>query len=202
MPTPASHDLHLTMDPAADALLSRDPLALLTGMLLDQQFPMERAFAGPYLLRERLGCDLDAATISEMDPDEFAKLAATPPAVHRYPTSMAGRIQQLCSVIVSEYGGDPTAIWTTVRTAPELVARLKKLPGYGEYKAKIFVALLGKQLGVRPRGWREASSPYGAAGTRRSIADVTSAKTLAEVRAFKQEMKAAHKQLSQGSHAT
>jgi uncharacterized HhH-GPD family protein len=186
--------LCLAQDPAADALLSRDPFALLVGMLLDQQYPMEHAFRGPHKLADRLGVDrLDPAAIAGHDPDAFADLAATPPAIHRYGRSMAGRVQQLAQVVVEEYGGDAAAIWTTAPTGEELLRRLKALPGYGEQKARIFLALLGKQLGVRPKGWREAAGPYGEQGSRRSVADVTGPDTLLEVRAYKQEAKQAAK---------
>jgi uncharacterized HhH-GPD family protein len=186
--------LCLAQDPAADALLSRDPFALLVGMLLDQQYPMEHAFRGPHKLADRLGVDrLDPAAIAGQDPGAFADLAATPPAIHRYGRSMAGRVQQLAQVVVEEYGGDAAAIWTTAPTGEELLRRLKALPGYGEQKARIFLALLGKQLGVRPKGWREAAGPYGEQGSRRSVADVTGPDTLLEVRAYKQEAKQAAK---------
>lgn len=192
--TPA---LHLTQNDAADALLSRDPLALLIGMLLDQQFPMERAFISPYLLAQRLGRDtLDAAEIAAYDPDAFAKLMAGPPALHRYPAAMAGRVQALARHVVERYGGDAAALWRTAPTGRELLARVRALPGYGDQKAKIFVALLGKQLGVQPPGWREAAGPYGEEGSHRSIADVTDATTLAQVRAFKQAAKQAKNQQS------
>src|SRR4051794_40402946 len=143
--------LALTGEPAADALLDRDPFALLAGMLLDQQFPMERAFAGPQKIVERLGVDqLDPAFIAAQDPDAFAALCATPPAVHRYPGSMAARLQALATIIVEQYDGDASALWTTASTGAELFARLRALPGFGEAKARIFLALLGKQRGVRP----------------------------------------------------
>lgn len=182
--------LCLAQDEAADALLSRDPFALLTGMLLDQQFPMERAFAGPYVLATRLGVDrLDPARIAAYDPEEFAVQAATPPAVHRYPRSMAGRVQALARVVVEEYGGDAAAVWSGAGSGSELLRRLTSLPGFGQQKARIFVALLGKQLGVQPPGWREASGAYGEEGCRRSVADVVDGATLAQVRADKQERK-------------
>ncbi len=191
--------LQLAQEPPADELLSRDPFALLTGMLLDQQFPMERAFAGPRLLADRLGVDrLDPASIAAHDPDDFAALAAGPPAVHRYPGSMAGRIQALAQVVVDEYGADASSLWTTAPTGAELLRRLRALPGFGEQKARIFVALLGKQCGVQPIGWREAAGAYGDEGSRRSVADVVDAGTLAEVRAFKQAQKAAAKGADKG----
>lgn len=197
-------NLHLALDEQADALLSRDPLALLVGMLLDQQFPMERAFAGPALIAERMGTPerLDVRAIAEADPEAFTALLKGPPAVHRYPGSMAGRIQALCVHLIERYDGDPAALWSTARSGDELYARLRELPGYGEQKARIFVALLGKQLAVRPRGWRDAAGAYGENGSRRSVADVVDAGTLAEVRAFKQQAKAAAKASATSKPAT
>lgn len=185
--------LRLAQDADADALLTRDPLALLVGMVLDQQIPLEKAFTSPYVLTQRLGHDLDAREIAEHDPERLAELFATPPALHRFPGSMAGRVQELCRALVADYGGDAAAVWTGVKTGDELLERVKRLPGFGDQKAKIFVALLGKQLGVRPRGWREASEPYGEDGCRRSVADITDAGSLAEVREYKKQMKAAAK---------
>jgi uncharacterized HhH-GPD family protein len=186
--------LALTGEPAADALLDRDPFALLAGMLLDQQFPMERAFAGPQKIAERLGVDqLDPAVIAAQDPEGFAALCATPPAVHRYPGSMAARLQALAATIVADYGGDTASLWTTAGSGAELYARLRALPGFGEAKARIFVALLGKQRGVRPEGWREAAGAYGEEGSHRSVADVVDGESLAAVRSFKQEAKRAAK---------
>lgn len=191
--TPA-HTLHLAQQPEADALLSRSPLAALVGMLLDQQVPMEWAFSGPYTIASRMGRDdLDAAEIAAYDPEAFAELLKEKPAVHRYPGSMAQRVQTLCRFLVDEYGGDVTALWTGVADGAELLARLKALPGFGEQKAKIFLALLGKQLGVRPRGWRVAAGAYGEAGSYRSAADITGPESLAKVRAHKQEAKRAAK---------
>jgi len=190
----ARPDLRLAQEPAADDLLSRDPFALLAGMLLDQQFPMERAFAGPRLLADRLGVErLDPRDIAALDPDAFVALASGPPAVHRYPRAMAGRIQTLAQHVVDQYAGDTAALWTSAATGGELLGRLRGLPGFGEQKSRIFVALLGKQLGVRPEGWRQAAGAYGEEGSRRSVADVVDSSTLAEVRAFKQQQKAAAK---------
>jgi uncharacterized HhH-GPD family protein len=187
-------DLCLAQDPAADALLTNDPTALLMGMLLDQQFPLEWAFRAPWRLAQRMErTSLDAAEIADYDPEAFVKLMAGPPALHRYPASMAVRVQALCRVVVEQYGGDAAALWRTAGTGRELLARLRALPGFGEQKARIFVALLGKQLGVRPEGWREVAGPYGEDGSRRSAADVTDPETLAEVRAFKQAAKRAAK---------
>jgi uncharacterized HhH-GPD family protein len=190
---PKTPTLHLSLDDEADALLSRDPLALLIGMVLDQQFPLERAFAAPYLLTQRLGRDLDARDLAGHDPDELARVFSGPPAVHRFPGSMAGRVQEMCRHLVEHYDGDAAALWTTAKTGAELLKRVRALPGFGEQKAKIFVALLGKQLGVRPTGWREAAGTYGEDGSRRSVADITSPATLAEVREYKKAMKAAAK---------
>lgn len=183
-------DLHIAQDPAADALLSSDPFALLVGMLLDQQFPMERAFAGPAKLAERLG-GLDPAAIAGADPESFADLCATPPAIHRYARSMAARIQALAAHVIEHYDGQAERLWTTTDDAAELVARIEALPGFGAQKARIFAALLGKQLGVRPPGWREAIGPYAAEGTFRSVADVVDPESLAKVREFKKLAKAA-----------
>ena len=187
-------DLRLAQDPDADALLSNDPLALLMGMLLDQQFPLEWAFRAPWRLAQRMErTSLDAAEIADWDPEAFVKLMAGPPALHRYPAAMAQRVQALCRLVVEEYGGDAAALWRTAGTGKELLVRLRALPGFGEQKARIFVALLGKQLGVRPDGWQEVAGLYGEDGSRRSAADVTDAETLAEVRAFKQAAKRAAK---------
>ena len=186
--------LRLAQDPDADALLTNDPLALLMGMLLDQQFPLEWAFRAPWRLAQRMErTSLDAAEIADHDPEAFVKLMAGQPALHRYPASMAVRVQALCRVVVERYGGDAAALWRTAGTGRELLARLRALPGFGEQKARIFVALLGKQLGVRPDGWQEVAGPYGEDGSRRSAADVTDTETLAEVRAFKQAAKRAAK---------
>lgn len=187
--------LCIAQDPAADALLERDPFALMVGMTLDQQFPMERAFAGPALIAQRLGTPdrLDPRAVADHDPEDFAALMKGPPAVHRYPGSMGERIQAIARVIADDHGGDAAALWSSAATGKELHARLLALPGWGDQKARIFVALLGKQLGVRPEGWREAAGDYGLDGARRSVADVRDAGTLQEVRAFKQEAKAAQK---------
>ncbi len=199
MATPIA--LHLAMDPDADALLSRDPFALLVGMLLDQQFPMERAFAGPWTLAGRLGTPdrLDPAAIADHDPKDFVALMSKPPAVHRFPGSMAGRVQALGAAVAGLYGGDGSALWHDARSGQDLLDRLRALPGFGDQKARIFVALLGKQLRVRPDGWRAAAGAYGEDGSRRSVADVVDALSLGEVRAFKQEQKRAAKQARSGA---
>ena len=184
--------LTIAQDPSADRVLSQDPFALLTRMLLDQQFPMDRAFAGPAKVLERFGTIVPAA-IAAADPEAFADLCATPPAVHRYGRSMAGRIQALAVVVRDEYDGDASAIWSTATTGNELFARLKALPGFGEQKAKIFTALLGKQLAVRPDGWQEVCGAYAEPGSFRSVADVVDAESLQKVRDFKKAAKAAAK---------
>ncbi|MEB3068735.1 HhH-GPD-type base excision DNA repair protein [[Mycobacterium] vasticus] len=190
--------LQLVGDPAADALLGADPFALLVGMLLDQQIPMEVAFAGPKKLADRMG-GLDPHDIAGRDPEEFAALCAEKPAIHRFPGSMAGRIQALARALVDQYGGDATALWTVGEPdGAEVLKRLKALPGYGEQKARIFLALLGKQYGVTPSGWREAAGAYGGPGTYLSIADVVDAASLQQVRSTKKANKQAAKQARQG----
>lgn len=184
--------LQIAQDPAADEVLSNDPFGLLVGMLLDQQFPMERAFGGPLKIKERFGT-LSPDTIAAADPDAFADLCATPPAIHRYGRSMAGRVQQLAVVVRDEYGGDAASIWTTASSTAELLKRLNALPGFGDQKARIFAALLGKQLGVQPEGWREAIGPYAEPGSFRSVADVVDEASLQKVREFKKAAKAAAK---------
>ena len=181
--------LRIAQDDAADALLSRDPLALLLGMLLDQQIPMEKAFRGPAVLLERLG-HLDAAAIAQADPEAFAADMARPPAVHRFPGSMAQRVQDLCRALVEHYGGRAEAVWEDAQDGAEVLRRLQALPGFGRQKAQIFLALLGKQCGVTPTGWQEAAGAYGEQGALRSVADVVSPETLQQVRAYKQSVKA------------
>ena len=182
--------IHVTGDDAVDQLLSDDPLALLIAMVLDQQVPLERAFRSPYDLQERLGGHLDAAALASMDPEALAAVFSERPALHRFPKSMAGRVQEVCTVIVDSYGGDAAAIWTSAADGKELLANVKALPGFGEQKARIFIALLGKQLGVRPPGWEKAASPYGDTGSFRSVADIDSPESLVKVRQYKQKMKA------------
>ncbi|MGW8883432.1 HhH-GPD-type base excision DNA repair protein [Streptomyces sp. NPDC055749] len=191
--------LRIAQQPEADELLGRSALAALVGMLLDQQVPMEWAFTGPYTLAQRMGGDdLDAHEIAAHDPDAFTALFTEKPALHRYPGSMAKRVQQLCQFLVAEYGGEASAVWADVPTGAELLERLNALPGFGTQKAQIFLALLGKQFGVRPTGWREAAGPYGQAGSHRSVADITGPDSLAQVRAYKQEAKAAAKKTAGG----
>lgn len=181
----------LAQNPDADALLASDMFALLTGMLLDQQIPMEKAFSGPKVLADRMG-GLDVRRIAEADPEDFAAVMATPPAVHRFPGSMAKRVQALSQFVVDTYDGDVTRIWADGDGAA-VFKRLKALPGFGDQKAKIFLALLGKQFGVTPDGWREAAGHYGDEGSRRSVADVRDQQSLLEVRDFKKAAKAAAK---------
>ena len=184
--------LTLAQDPDADQVLSDNPLALLIGMVLDQQFPMERAFAGPALLTERIG-EISAEKIAEYDHDELVAAFTGPPALHRYPRSMAERVQSVCRAIVEDYDGDVTRIWTDAADGRDVFRRLNALPGWGKMKAQIFTALLGKQGGIEVYGWREAAGSYGDEGARRSIADVVDPVTLAEVRDFKQAQKKAAK---------
>jgi uncharacterized HhH-GPD family protein len=185
--------LHITGDDAADALLSADPLALLIGMLLDQQVPMETAFAGPAKLKTRLG-GLDAAEIAGYDADKLAEVFKVSPSIHRFPGSMAGRVQSLCQAIQDDWGGRAEAIWTKGDPdGKEILARLKGLPGFGEQKAKIFVALLGKQYGLKAEGWRTAAGDYGTEGSYRSVADIVDPGSLTRVREFKRAAKAAAK---------
>ncbi len=191
---PMSTTVHLAQQPEADELLGRSPLAALTGMLLDQQIPMEWAFTGPWTIAQRLGADdLDAHRIAAADPEEFAALLSEKPAVHRYPGSMANRVQQLCQYLVEHYDGDAEAVWRDAPNGRELLKRLNELPGFGKQKAQIFLALLGKQYGVAPEGWREAAGAYGEEGSFRSVADITGPESLVKVRAFKQEAKKAAK---------
>ncbi|EFQ83798.1 conserved hypothetical protein TIGR0352 [Aeromicrobium marinum DSM 15272] len=181
--------LQIAQDDHADRVLNDDPFALLVGMLLDQQFPMERAFAGPAKILDRFGT-LEPGAVAAADPDAFADLCATPPAIHRYGRSMAARVQALARVVADEYDGDASSIWTGARTGRALVDRLRALPGFGDQKATIFAALLAKQLGVKPRGWTLVTGDYGRVGYR-SVADVVDAESLAKVRAHKQKVKQA-----------
>ncbi len=183
--------MHLATTDEANELLARDPLALLIGMLLDQQIPMEKAFTSPEVLRTRLGGALDAHQIADYDTAELETIFRTPPALHRFPAAMAKRVQSLAGALVERYHGSAAAVWEGATTGAELVQRIGSLPGFGEQKAKIFAALLGKQFQVRPRGWREAAGDYGAEGAQRSVADVTDPASLQAVRAYKQQMKAA-----------
>jgi uncharacterized HhH-GPD family protein len=185
--------LHLSQNPDADRLLSDDPLALLIGMVLDQQVPLERAFTAPLDLQERLGHPFDAEELAGMDTDELVAIFVARPALHRFPAANAKRVQELCRLVVTEYDGDPAAIWKTAPTGTELLRRVRALPGFGEQKARIFVGLLGKQLDVQPPGWEEAAGRYGEAGTYFSVADIVDIESLGRVRAYKAQIKAAAK---------
>lgn len=185
--------MYLATTDAANDLLTREPLALLIGMLLDQQIPMEKAFTSPEVLRERLGGTLDARTIATYDADAFELIFREPPALHRFPAAMAKRVQDLGRILLERFDGDAASVWTGARDGKDLVTRIGALPGFGEQKAKIFAALLGKQFGVQPSGWRQATGDYGKAGSLRSIADVVDADSRKAVRAHKQQMKAAAK---------
>jgi uncharacterized HhH-GPD family protein len=177
-------ELHFTESEEANRLLASDGLALLIGMLLDQQFPMERAFYGPQLLKERMGAELEPARIAGLDPQELESMFKGPPAIHRYPSSMAKRAQDLCQVIVDRYRGRAEAIWETVDTGKELLERLEALPGFGKAKARIFVGVLGKRMGVRPAGWEDVAADWP------SIADVAGFDDVAVLREQKKAMKA------------
>ncbi len=188
--------LQLSQNADADALLDRDPLALLIAMLLDQQIPLERAFAAPYDLVQRLGHDLDPKELADFDPDALAAVFGQRPALHRFPKAMAKRVQELCRVIVDRYDGEAANVWRDAADGAELKGRIAALPGFGEQKAEIFVALLGKQYGVAPPGWREAAGAYGEEDSYRSVADITDERSLQQVRAYKQQMKAVAKNKS------
>lgn len=185
-------EIRIAQDPHADEVLSGSPFALLVGMLLDQQYPMEHAFRGPAKILDRFG-SIEPAAIAAADPEEFAALCATPPAIHRYPGSMAARVQALAQHIVDEYDAHAERLWEEAGSGKELMRRLQALPGYGKQKAQIFTALVGKQLGVRPEGWEQAAGDYAETGSFRSVADVVDADSLERVRAFKKEKKAAAK---------
>jgi uncharacterized HhH-GPD family protein len=183
----------LPIAPEANALLNRSPLALLMAMLLDQQVPLERAFSAPADLARRLGHDPEVEEVADYDPDALVAVFSERPALHRFPKAMAARVQALCRVLVDAYDGDAEQVWAGAETGSELLKRVGALPGFGEQKAKIFVALLGKQLDVRPEGWREAAGHYGEETAHRSVADIVDEVSLGKVRSYKQEMKAAAK---------
>jgi uncharacterized HhH-GPD family protein len=183
--------MSLPIDAAANELLSTDPLALLIGMVLDQQVPLEKAFSSPYVLAQRLGHAPTADELADFDPDALVALFAAPPALHRFPKAMAGRVQEVCRALVGSYDADAANLWRGVADGPELVSRIAALPGFGKQKSQIFTALLGKQYGVRPPGWRAAAGAYGEEGSHRSVADIVDVDSLGRVRAFKKEMKAA-----------
>ncbi|MGC4896452.1 HhH-GPD-type base excision DNA repair protein [Micromonospora sp. DT31] len=182
--------LSLPIDAQANELLARSPLALLLGMVLDQQVPMEKAFSSPYVLAQRLGHEPDARELAGYDPEALVEVFARPPALHRFPKAMAARTQEVCRALVERYDGDPARLWSDVADGRELLRRVGELPGFGRQKAQIFVALLGKRFGVTPAGWREAAGDYGDAEAYRSVADVTDPESLRRVREFKQRMKA------------
>jgi uncharacterized HhH-GPD family protein len=185
--------ISMPVAPEANELLARDPLALLIGMLLDQQVPLERAFSAPLDLARRLGHEPSAAELADFDPVALAAVFSERPALHRYPKAMAARVQDLARLIVDQYDGDAASVWRSAGSGAELLKRVAALPGFGAQKAQIFVALLGKQLGVRPPGWREAAGTFGAEGSHLSVADISDAESLARVRSYKQEKKAAAK---------
>jgi uncharacterized HhH-GPD family protein len=177
----------------ANDLLNRDSLSLLLGMVLDQQIPLEKAFTSPWVLAQRLGHAPTAVELAEFEPEALVAIFATPPALHRFPKAMAGRVQEVCRALVEEYDGEAANLWTGVADGKELLKRVASLPGFGKQKSQIFVALLGKQYGVQPEGWRAAAAGYGEAGSFRSVADIVDSESLGKVRAYKKEMKAAAK---------
>jgi uncharacterized HhH-GPD family protein len=183
--------IHITGDEHADEVLSDSSFALLTGMLLDQQFPMERAFAGPAKILDRFG-SIEPAEVAAADPEQFASLCSEPPAVHRFPGSMAERVQAVARIVVEEYDGQAERIWTGAADGPDLLRRMTSLPGFGKQKAQIFIALLAKQLDAAPQGWQDVVGDYALEGYR-SVADVVDDASLQKVRAYKQEKKAAAK---------
>jgi uncharacterized HhH-GPD family protein len=185
--------LSLPIAPEANDLLNRDALALTLGMVLDQQIPLEKAFSSPHVLAQRLGHVPTAAEIAEFDPDALVEIFARPPALHRFPKAMAGRVQEVCRAVVEHYDGEAANLWAGVADGGELLKRVASLPGFGKQKSQIFVALLGKQYGVEPAGWREAAGGYGEAGSFKSVADIVDDESLGRVRAYKKEMKAAAK---------
>jgi uncharacterized HhH-GPD family protein len=185
--------ISLPVDDEANELLSRNALALLIAMLLDQQVPFERAFSAPRDLVRRLGHEPTAEELADFDPEALAAVFSERPALHRFPKAMAARTQELARLVMAGYDGDAAALWTTAPSGTELLKRVSALPGFGEVKAKIFVALLGKQLGVRPSGWREAAGSFGDEGSYVSVADITDDESLSKVRSYKQSLKAAAK---------
>ena len=186
----------MPVEPEASELLTRSPLALLIAMLLDQQVPLERAFSAPLDLVRRLGHEPTAAELAEFDPDALAVIFSERPALHRYPRAMAARVQDLARLIVEQYDGEASRVWESAESGAELLKQVSALPGFGAQKAQILVALLGKQLDVRPKGWQQAAGAFGAAGTHRSVADITDEKSLGQVRSYKQALKAAAKATS------
>lgn len=189
MATRGARALHLTGDPEADGLLARNPLALVIGMVLDQQVPLERAFSAPATLAQRLDRELDAADIAALDPEVLEEAFTRRPALHRYPAAMAARVQAVCRLVAEQHGGDASRLWAGATDGRELRRRLQALPGFGEQKARIFLALLAKQLGVTPPGWEQASAPFGEDGSLRSVADIVDDATRAQVREAKRAAK-------------
>jgi uncharacterized HhH-GPD family protein len=185
--------LSLPIEDKANELLARDPLALLIGMVLDQQVTLEKAFSSPYDLVQRLGHEPTARELAEYDTDALVELFAQRPALHRFPKAMAARVQDACRLVVEKYDGDVEALWKGAKDGKELLKRISELPGFGKQKAQIMVALLGKQYGVQPKGWREAAGDFGVKGSYKSVADIVDADSLAKVRSYKQELKAAAK---------
>jgi len=185
--------LSLPIDAEANELLQRSPLALVIGMVLDQQVPFEWAFSAPYELVKRVGHEPTAQELADYEPDALVTIFTGPPALHRFPKANAKRVQDVCRLLVDKYDGDVARLWTEANTGQELFKRVSELPGFGKQKSQIMVALLGKQYGVQPKGWREAAGDYGVAGSHKSVADITDMDSLAQVRAYKQEMKAAAK---------
>jgi uncharacterized HhH-GPD family protein len=185
--------IKMPVEPAANDLLTRSPLALLIGMILDQQVPLERAFSAPYDLVTRLGHEPTAEELATFDPEALSNIFSERPALHRYPKAMAARVQDVAKLLVEEYDGDAAKLWSTAPTGAELFKRVAGLSGFGPQKAKIFVALLGKQLGVQPPGWREAAGQFGDEGSYLSVADIVDDDSLGRVRAYKQALKAAAK---------
>jgi uncharacterized HhH-GPD family protein len=185
--------LTLPIDAEANELLQRSPLALLVAMVLDQQVPLEKAFVGPYELAQRLGHEPDALELAEFNPDALTEIFSQRPALHRFPKAMAARVQEVCRLLVEQYDGDASRVWSDTEDGKELLRRVAALPGFGKQKAQIMVALLGKQYGIQPKGWREAAGEFGAARSYKSVADIVDDASLAKVREFKQQMKAATK---------
>jgi uncharacterized HhH-GPD family protein len=194
MRTMTNSPIWLTGNPDADSLLTEDDNALLIGMILDQQVPMEKAFSGPLVIAQRMGGTLDVAAIAASDEAEFVALCSRPPAIHRFPASMAKRVRQCCQALVERYDGQAANVWRDLPTGAAVKAALASLPGFGADKAAIFTAVLGKRRGITPPGWQEAAGNYGEAGTFRSVADIVDEDSLRRVRATKQQVKAASRE--------
>ncbi len=189
--------LALAGEPNADQLLAQDPLALLIGMVLDQQIMLEKAFRGPLVLQQRAG-SLDPGYIANLDPAKLDSYFCQTPSLHRFPSAMAKRVQQLCKIITDQYNSKADQVWLGAKDAEELLQRIEALPGFGKQKAKIFIALLGKQFGIRPPRWQEVSSPFGQPNVYLSIADIVDLESLQKVRQYKKDLKAEQKKLSKG----